>query len=534
LRIRALEEELGNTTARLRELESTSGTITEGNIILVDELSAERTRTSQLNDSLSAQQSASQRQLTEIERLRKTLNDLDHELRQRSNDLNETKKRADDEKTEKVFFQKQHARLQGDIEALKADAINAAKAQAATAASLVQTQEDLDSTRDELASHICPTIPSSVSCPNCGDKDNKDDTVSVTSTSTSSVPVMDDAEAKALRSELAALRADSERSGRESAAEMKSLKDLIASLQAQLATVDGSFEARNRVIEEAKLTFEALKPRIGVEVNEAPRRKKGVRITAIIPGTPAEQAELAVDDLIIAIDGQPSDVVAAAKAQLAQSRPGQIMKLIVRRGELTLIEDIEVGAIKMTREQVQALRRCAEGNVTKDDLKVNPWTITTASINGSNGTISSPNATTSLVTNTTGERKSLPSTTNSRIPTPSEKKGSTSRIGSTGSRTTSSSGTSTMRPKTASGSVSRTSGSSNGSSSSSSSVTSSVKRTGSTGGRTTTTTTSSTPSSPRPPTTPTTTSRSSIPRLSGTVTSSVKKTPAGTVHLVSP
>jgi hypothetical protein len=45
----------------------------------------------------------------------------------------------------------------------------------------------------------------------------------------------------------------------------------------------------------------------------------------------------------------------------------------IKRVEEVMIVDVEVGAHGLTHEQVAAMRRVADGNTTKADLRKRPW-----------------------------------------------------------------------------------------------------------------------------------------------------------------
>jgi serine protease Do len=52
-----------------------------------------------------------------------------------------------------------------------------------------------------------------------------------------------------------------------------------------------------------------------------------------VPGSPAAAAGLRPDDLIVYVDGEPVISVAAFRAIMGRTHPGQVIKLEVRRGD---------------------------------------------------------------------------------------------------------------------------------------------------------------------------------------------------------
>jgi serine protease Do len=59
-----------------------------------------------------------------------------------------------------------------------------------------------------------------------------------------------------------------------------------------------------------------------------------------LPGSPAAAAGLRPDDLIVYVDGEPAPSIAAFRAIMARTHPGQVVKLEVRRGER--LETLEI------------------------------------------------------------------------------------------------------------------------------------------------------------------------------------------------
>ena len=99
-----------------------------------------------------------------------------------------------------------------------------------------------------------------------------------------------------------------------------------------------AFGDRQR-IELAPLTPAALER---VESEDEPERSGGALVHRVVPGSPADAAGLAVDDVVVAVGGKPVRDVAAVLAAVDDAEVGQTVRVTVRRPAETL--DIEVVA----------------------------------------------------------------------------------------------------------------------------------------------------------------------------------------------
>jgi len=63
-------------------------------------------------------------------------------------------------------------------------------------------------------------------------------------------------------------------------------------------------------------------------------------VEEVTPNSPAAKAGLRVDDLIVYFDGVPVSSIAAFRELMSVTRPGQVVKLEVRRGEK--LEPVEI------------------------------------------------------------------------------------------------------------------------------------------------------------------------------------------------
>jgi serine protease Do len=70
---------------------------------------------------------------------------------------------------------------------------------------------------------------------------------------------------------------------------------------------------------------------LGAEIEDA--RTRGARVTAVDPNSPAVDAGLVADDILVEVDGKPVDDALAFAKAVAASPPGTKLKLRVRRAE---------------------------------------------------------------------------------------------------------------------------------------------------------------------------------------------------------
>jgi S1-C subfamily serine protease len=59
----------------------------------------------------------------------------------------------------------------------------------------------------------------------------------------------------------------------------------------------------------------------------------GVVITKVQPGSPADNAGLQERDVVVSVDGQPVRDASAFRSVVENTKPGDILRLRVRRGE---------------------------------------------------------------------------------------------------------------------------------------------------------------------------------------------------------
>jgi len=71
-------------------------------------------------------------------------------------------------------------------------------------------------------------------------------------------------------------------------------------------------------------------------------------VEEVLPGSPAAKAGLRPDDLIVYVDGEPVSSITGFRAAMSRTRPGQAVRLEVRRGER--LETVEVTLGEMPKK----------------------------------------------------------------------------------------------------------------------------------------------------------------------------------------
>ncbi|MFZ5831733.1 MAG: trypsin-like peptidase domain-containing protein [Planctomycetota bacterium] len=77
----------------------------------------------------------------------------------------------------------------------------------------------------------------------------------------------------------------------------------------------------------------------------------GAKIEKVVPDSPAEQAGLKEGDVVTHVNGKPVETTAALVAAIRENRPGDIVRLNVRRGERVLAVPVKLGTIETPGSQ---------------------------------------------------------------------------------------------------------------------------------------------------------------------------------------
>ena len=132
---------------------------------------------------------------------------------------------------------------------------------------------------------------------------------------------------------------------------LRRLADMKSGDQASVSVMRGEaviqFEvilADNRSLSEPPVTNEAEPvgdfPYLGVEVEATPKRKKnGVKIVNVIKGSPADEAGLQKDDLILSVDDSPVESPDHLANLIFERVPDESITILVGRkdGELSIV-----------------------------------------------------------------------------------------------------------------------------------------------------------------------------------------------------
>jgi S1-C subfamily serine protease len=70
----------------------------------------------------------------------------------------------------------------------------------------------------------------------------------------------------------------------------------------------------------------------------------GVKVQSVAEGSPAAKAGIAADDVIVSIGGKAVADLKAYSALLKERAPGDVVKVVWRRGEQEMSADVTLGA----------------------------------------------------------------------------------------------------------------------------------------------------------------------------------------------
>lgn len=94
-------------------------------------------------------------------------------------------------------------------------------------------------------------------------------------------------------------------------------------------------------------------------------RGRGVAVTGLVIGAPADKAGVAVGEVVTAMDGQPVQNVAELRSGIATKRPGQTARLTLWSGGTLREVTVTLGDLDQTRRELaEAMRALAISGVT--------------------------------------------------------------------------------------------------------------------------------------------------------------------------
>lgn len=151
-------------------------------------------------------------------------------------------------------------------------------------------------------------------------------------------------------------------------------KENISDLQAQIGELKEDGDKRTKVVEDARVTMDEMRPYIGILIEDIPKREKreqnlqGVRIQTVKPDTPAASVGFEAGDIIERMNSADMTSSEDVMKHLTSRKPGDVCSFIVnRKGDFTNIV-MEVGHKVKSLDEVHRLRRIASGLIKSDDL----------------------------------------------------------------------------------------------------------------------------------------------------------------------
>jgi hypothetical protein len=115
---------------------------------------------------------------------------------------------------------------------------------------------------------------------------------------------------------------------------------IVASLAAQPPRPSGDEPAERRP---APPRADREPGYLGLVTDDRRDQGQGVRVVKVVENSPAAKAGFAVDDLIVAVSGQPTGSLDAMAAQLQPHAAGDRIRFEVRRGDVTQTLEVELG-----------------------------------------------------------------------------------------------------------------------------------------------------------------------------------------------
>jgi len=99
-------------------------------------------------------------------------------------------------------------------------------------------------------------------------------------------------------------------------------------------------ETARAVVDQLLESGEVEHAYLGVQLEEA---EDGVRVAAVVEGSPADNAGLEDDDVVTAVDGESVDAAADLRAAISRKQPGDRATLEIRRGGDARSVEVELG-----------------------------------------------------------------------------------------------------------------------------------------------------------------------------------------------
>jgi chromosome segregation ATPase len=150
------------------------------------------------------------------------------------------------------------------------------------------------------------------------------------------------------------------------------LKEELGTLSAELQSHKGDSRLRQELIEDARARFSSMKPLIGIEFTNSD--SKGVRVTDVFPGKPADHAGIKVGDMVSSVNGEDTHTKKQFHAVMATLYPGDGVPFQVTRRHATETRVVHVSTPGLRLDEILAIRRVAHGIVQTEDL--NAWKAT--------------------------------------------------------------------------------------------------------------------------------------------------------------
>lgn len=166
---------------------------------------------------------------------------------------------------------------------------------------------------------------------------------------------------------LAAARAEIARVKSDAQAKIKNLQDEVHHLSDTVGELKGDNEMRKKLIADNKALLQSMKPQLGCQYQSGP--PNGVLITGVTPDLPVALAGVREDDIVEQVDGIDTEDKPAFKAAVKGVVPGDEVPFQVMRDNDIMTIIVIVGSPGKTLEEVQRIKRLADGIVHDEDIE---------------------------------------------------------------------------------------------------------------------------------------------------------------------